>query len=230
VLAGGPLGDLANWLVFRSTSCTDKNGVLASSAVGLWHAFKRRYDRCGAHRATWQSTDRESVVAADPLGRVRRFLRRKRRRSLKSTTVKILALAALSVLGFLAAFSGAFSSSPALAVPGGGGSTGNCLGGGASKIENPGDTTTLTAPAGQVITQVAIKAGTTCYISPIGTLGSITLGGCYEVTGLGTATVTVTRTGSGPECKEISHIEYITSSAPPPPTTTTTTTTTATTP
>ena len=142
---------------------------------------------------------------------------------MKSTTVKILALAALSVVGFLAAFSGGgvFGSSSALAGPGGGGATGNCLGGDASKIENPGDTTTLTAPAGQVITTVAIKAGTACItFTSDGTVG------CYTVSGIGTDTVTVIRSGSGPTCKEISHIEFITGAGPPPPTTTTTPTTT----
>jgi hypothetical protein len=139
---------------------------------------------------------------------------------LKSTTSKILALAVISLVGFVAAYfgGGVFSSSPALAGPGGG--TGNCLGGDATKVENPGDTTTLTAPAGQVITQVAIKAGTACII-----LDSDATVGCYTVSGIGTSTVIVTRSGSGPTCKEISHIEFITSTAPPPPTTTVTTTT-----
>jgi hypothetical protein len=151
---------------------------------------------------------------------------------LKKTTLKILVLSALLSVGFLAAYfgGGVLSSSPAVAAPGGGGATGNCLGGGATKIENPGDTTTITAPAGQVITQVAVKAGTACFIfNADGTQG------CYTVSGIGTATVTVTRSGSGPDCKEISHIEFITSTAPPPPpppppTTTTTTTTSTTTP
>jgi hypothetical protein len=133
---------------------------------------------------------------------------------LKQTTLKILALSALLSAGFLAAFfgSGLFSSSPAFAGPGGGGATGNCLGGGAAKIENPNDSTTITAPAGQVITQVAIKAGTECFI-----FNSDGTQGCYTVTGLGTASVTVTRAGSGPTCKEISHIEFTTSTGPTPP-------------
>jgi hypothetical protein len=136
----------------------------------------------------------------------------------KNTTVKIFALSALLAVGFVAAYfgGGVYGSSPALAQPGGGG-TGNCLGGGATKVENPGDSETLTAPAGQVITQVAIKAGTACII-----FDSDATIGCYTVSGLGTDTVLVTRSGSGPTCKEISHIEFITSTAPPPPTTTTT--------
>jgi hypothetical protein len=135
----------------------------------------------------------------------------------QSTTLKMLVLSALMSVGFLVAFfgGGILSSSPALAQ-----GTGNCLGGDATKVENPGDTETLTAPAGQVITTVAIKAGTACI-----TFNSDTTIGCYTVSGLGTPSVTVTRSGSGPTCKEISHIEFITSTAPPPPTTTTVTTT-----
>jgi hypothetical protein len=132
---------------------------------------------------------------------------------LKKTPLKILALTALLCVGFLTALfgGGVFSSSPAFAGPGGG-ATGNCLGGGATKIENPDDATTITAPAGQVITQVAVKAGTQCFI-----FDSDGTQGCYTVTGLGTATVEVTREGSGPTCKEISHIEFITSTGPTPP-------------
>jgi hypothetical protein len=132
----------------------------------------------------------------------------------QTTALKILVLSALLSVGFLAAFfgGGALSSSPALAQPPGDGGKGNCLGGGATKIENPNDTTTIVAPDGQVITQVAVKAGTECFIfNADGTQG------CYTVEGLGSATVTVTRSGSGSDCKEISHIEFITSTAPPPP-------------
>jgi hypothetical protein len=134
----------------------------------------------------------------------------------QSTTLKMLVLSALMSVGFLVAFfgGGILSSSPALAQ-----GAGNCLDG-ANKVENPGDTETLTAPAGQVITTVAIKAGNPCItFTTDGTMG------CYTVEGIGTPSVTVTRSGSGPTCKEISHIEFITSTAPPPPTTTTTTTT-----
>jgi hypothetical protein len=72
---------------------------------------------------------------------------------------------------------------------------------------------TFTAPAGQVVTDVCIKAGTQADL-PAGT-------GCYVVTGIGTPTVTVTRIGSGPECKEISHVDFFTGPGPtptPPPT------------
>jgi hypothetical protein len=142
---------------------------------------------------------------------------------LKQTTLKILVLSALLSAGFLAAFfgGGILNSSSALAQ---GGGLGNCLGGDATKTpDDPGDTVILTAPDGQVITTVAIKAGTACItFTADGTMG------CYSVEGIGSNSVTVTREGSGPTCKEISHIEFLTSTAPPPPTTTATIPTTTT--
>jgi hypothetical protein len=138
---------------------------------------------------------------------------------LKQTTLKILVLSALLSAGFLAAFfgGGILSSSPALAQ-----GKGNCLGADATKTpDDPGDTVILTAPAGQVITTVAIKAGTPCVVFTAD--GS---NGCYTVEGIGTPSVTVTRIGSGPDCKEISHVEFLTSTAPPPTTTETMPTTT----
>jgi hypothetical protein len=136
----------------------------------------------------------------------------------QTTTLKILVLSALMSVGFLVAFfgGGVLSSTPALAQ-----GAGNCLGGDATKVENPGDTETLTAPAGQVITRVAIKAGNACII-----FDSDATMGCYTVSGIGTNSVLVTRSGSGPTCKEISHIEFLTSTAPPPTTTETIPTTT----
>jgi hypothetical protein len=140
---------------------------------------------------------------------------------LKQTTLKILVLSALLSAGFLAAFfgGGILNSSTALAQ---GGGLGNCLGGDATKTpDDPGDTVILTAPAGQVITTVAIKAGVPCIeFTADGTMG------CYTVSGIGTNSVTVTRSGSGPTCKEISHVEFLTSTAPPPTTTETIPTTT----
>jgi hypothetical protein len=80
-----------------------------------------------------------------------------------------------------------------------------------------------TAPAGKVITRVAVKAGVPCWFTP----ESVPAGGtytfafdgapCYVVAGLGSTTVTVRRVGAGPSCKDISHIEYV--AGPPPPTT-----------
>lgn len=80
-----------------------------------------------------------------------------------------------------------------------------------------------TAPAGAVITRVAVKAGVPCWLTP----ESAPQGGtytfafdgapCYVVGGLGSTTVTVSRVGAGPSCRDISHIEYV--AGPPPPTT-----------
>jgi len=55
--------------------------------------------------------------------------------------------------------------------------------------------------------------------------------GCYAVSGLGTTSVTVTHVGTGPDCKEISHVEFYAAqvtATPPPATATATSTSTAT--
>ena len=86
---------------------------------------------------------------------------------------------------------------------------GNCLGGGALKDES--GPFTLTAAAGSVIDQVSVKAGPNCLLFiEDGT------DGCYTVSGIGTATVTVTGGGTGPNCKAISHIEATTTPGEPP--------------
>ena len=66
---------------------------------------------------------------------------------------------------------------------------------------------TFTAPAGQVVTDVCIKAGTQIFGS---------LAGCYVISGIGTPTATATRIGSGPACKEISHVDFFTGPGPEP--------------
>ena len=80
---------------------------------------------------------------------------------------------------------------------------------------------TVSAPTGEVVTRVAIKAGTPCWFTPEGATGTSTIdmGGvpCYVVSGLGTATAIVTRVGAGPVCKDISHVESV--SGVPAPTT-----------
>jgi hypothetical protein len=79
---------------------------------------------------------------------------------------------------------------------------------------------TATAPNGNVVSRIAVKAGPTCAFTPETVTGIYTIGGegapCYVVSGIGSETVTVTRVGSGPVCKDISHIEFI---AAPQPTT-----------
>lgn len=79
----------------------------------------------------------------------------------------------------------------------------------------------VSAPAGQVVTRVAVKAGTVCWYTPPEVSGtySIAVDGlpCYVVAGLGTAAATITRVGNGPSCKDISHVELV--AGVPPPTT-----------
>jgi hypothetical protein len=133
---------------------------------------------------------------------------------------KLAAVLALVTLGMTAAY---FVAAPVGAAPGGGGG-GNCVSGG-TKIDVSMESYTIVAPAGTVVTAVYIKAGNVCI--PV---TSDSNDGCYSVSGLGTPTVMVTRVGSGSECKEISHIEYVTGPGTTPPTTTTTTTTTPTQP
>jgi hypothetical protein len=134
--------------------------------------------------------------------------------------LKFAALTTMVSMGLISAY--------VLAGPVAAQGQGTCIEG-ATKIENPGDPEVIMVPEGSVITQVAIKAGTECFVFT--TDGS---DGCYSVSGLGTNEVTIDRIGSGRDCKEISHIEYVVGPGeeppppppPPPPTTTTVPTTT----
>jgi hypothetical protein len=99
--------------------------------------------------------------------------------------------------------------------------TGQCftsIGLSGSQLEVRRNATVLTAPDGRVITRVAIKAGTECYFTAEGATGDVTIDvfgeACYRVEGLGTASVTVTRIGGGPACKDISNVGYLTAAAP----------------
>jgi hypothetical protein len=123
---------------------------------------------------------------------------------MKRHVAKFAALTTMVSLGLLAAY--------VLAGPVAAQGQGTCIEGG-TKIENPGDSEVITA--GSPITQVAIKAGNECILFPPETSND-----CYTVSGLGTTTVTITRIGSGRDCKEISHIEFTTGPVEPPPTTT----------
>jgi hypothetical protein len=74
-------------------------------------------------------------------------------------------------------------------------------------IEGTQDAVTYEAPDGEIVTGVCIKTG-----ESEGHTGLITADGeyfdCYTVSGIGTDSVTVTRTGAaGPECQGISHID-----------------------
>ena len=73
---------------------------------------------------------------------------------------------------------------------------------------NPSDTVWGPAEAGSVVSAVCIKAGT--YKVSTGSDGTLLGEGgtaCYEVSGIGTDTVTVTKIGEGSGCKDISHFE-----------------------
>ncbi len=77
---------------------------------------------------------------------------------------------------------------------------------------------TVKAPTGWVIAAICIKAGGHMF-GGSGHSGLITSDGmyggpapgsdCYAVTGIGTDTVTVTRTGVGPDCQGLNHIDVI---------------------
>jgi hypothetical protein len=80
------------------------------------------------------------------------------------------------------------------------------------------DLVTASAPSGNVVTGVCIKAGQL----HTGPLANGTHFACYVVSGVGTQTVTVTRVGSGPDCQAISHIDVLFEKATPTPTPTNT--------
>ncbi len=91
---------------------------------------------------------------------------------------------------------------------------GNCQDGYVFKAES--GPFTYTAPNGQTINQIIIKAGSqnqgdACF--------DFTLNGndgCYEVSGFGTQTVTAVKIGSGRDCKDISHAEFYSGSTGTP--------------
>ena len=78
--------------------------------------------------------------------------------------------------------------------------------------------TVLAAPAGKVVTRVAIKAGAMCLFTPETTDGTFTFnaGGspCYLIEGLNTAAATVRRVGVSTYCKDIAKLEFL-SDVPP---------------
>ncbi|MCR4306136.1 MAG: hypothetical protein NUV73_03575 [Candidatus Daviesbacteria bacterium] len=70
----------------------------------------------------------------------------------------------------------------------------------------------VTAPAGEIVDGVCIKSGSNMFgeTGHSGVLGNGTFeDGCYSISGVGTATATVTRVGSGSDCQELSHIDGI---------------------
>lgn len=75
----------------------------------------------------------------------------------------------------------------------------------------------IAAPLGEVVNTVAAQAGSACWLTPEGATGSYTIvvegAPCYVVAGLGTGTVTLTRVGTAPTCKNVTHVEYTTTPA-----------------
>jgi hypothetical protein len=83
---------------------------------------------------------------------------------------------------------------------------GDCDTGYVSKDEN----SPFSYSGSETITRVIVKAGSAQSTDgnqcTIFTTNSDN--GCYSVTGLGTSNVSVTKTGSGKDCKDISHVEF----------------------
>lgn len=89
---------------------------------------------------------------------------------------------------------------------------GDCEDAQAQSIEGSEDLISLNAPEGNTITQVCVKASTdhVKYTSD-------TSDECYTITGIGTGSVTVERTGTpSPSCQEISHIDVYYETPPTP--------------
>jgi len=76
---------------------------------------------------------------------------------------------------------------------------------------------TATAPAGEVVTAVCVKAGTE-------TIAVTADNTCYSVSVFGTTEATVTKIGSGKNCKDISYATFYTQAPTPTPTATPTST------
>ncbi len=88
------------------------------------------------------------------------------------------------------------------------------------------DVRTFTADEGEIVDGVCIKSGNL----HTGALGNgLHEDGCYQVSGVGTQTVTVRRVQPGPDCQDLSHVDVLVSDEPPPTTAPTTEPTTPTT-
>lgn len=116
------------------------------------------------------------------------------------------------VLAFLLAgvIQPALLTSPAMAQ-----GKGNCGSGYVEKLDGPG---TVVYSGNQIIDYVIIKAGSQVQGDACYKFTSNGNDGCYSVSGLGTNTVTVTKIGDGPNCKDISHVEFYVKPATKTPT------------
>lgn len=100
---------------------------------------------------------------------------------------------------------------------------GGCLDAQAQSITGTGDLITFNAPSGNTITGVCIKSGENMFENTdghSGQLGNGTVADCYTISGVGTGTVTVSRTGTPSEtCQALSHIDvYYSPETTPTPT------------
>ena len=77
----------------------------------------------------------------------------------------------------------------------------------------------------ETITSVYVKSGQGCFLLTVNNPSD----GCYQATGLGTTNVSVIQIGTpGPDCQEISHVEFYAGQVAPSPTPTNTATSTTT--
>ena len=90
----------------------------------------------------------------------------------------------------------------------------------APKLTPSSGSVTINAPAGKVVSRVAVKAGPLCLYTPDQAQGQFTFDDqntvCYVVDGLGSATVTIRRLGTTARCQQIAYAQYLTAPAPAP--------------
>ncbi len=92
-------------------------------------------------------------------------------------------------------------------------------------IDNGADEVTHDTGSDKIVTGVCIKAGNTALHEFLTADPDGPILGCYTIVGIGTSSVTVTRTGDPQGCSGISHIDVIEGDAPTPTATPTATAT-----
>ena len=95
-------------------------------------------------------------------------------------------------------------------------SEGHCAQNPYTKVES--SPFTATAPEGKVFNSIWIKAGSSANGFGCTEYKSNTTQGCYVISGIGTRTVTASKQGSGSNCKDISHVEFVSTSVNSTPT------------
>ena len=82
-----------------------------------------------------------------------------------------------------------------------------------TNADDTGVNTPFDAPSGEIVTGVCIKSGSDTFAGGLQHSGLITADGlygvndCYEVSGIGTSTVSVTLNSQASGCKDVSHID-----------------------